>query len=300
MTQTSPDQSASSPAGAADTPPLPAPTYADVPYGPHERNVLDFWQAPAAGPGRPVPLVLFIHGGGFRGGDKRAVGALQLQIWLDAGYSVAAINYRLSQHAPYPASMQDGARALQFLRSKAGEWHLDPTRVAASGGSAGGGISLWLAFRDDMADPRSDDPVARQSTRLSCALVRNSQTSYDPRFIKRHIPGAAYRHPAVLQFFAVSGPEEALAPSPDKARHFEDASAANFLTADDPPVYFTYRQENVPLPPDADEGTGIHHPTFGVLLKEQMNRLGIECTVRCGVTGPGDPDEVAFLRRHLG
>jgi acetyl esterase/lipase len=59
--------------------------------------------------------------------------------------------------------MHDGARAVQYLRSRAKEWNLDPARVAATGGSAGAGISLWLAFHADLADPKSKDPVARQS-----------------------------------------------------------------------------------------------------------------------------------------
>jgi acetyl esterase/lipase len=69
--------------------------------------------------------------------------------------------------------MLDGGRAVQFARSKAKEWNIDKARIAATGGSAGAGISLWLAFRDDLADPKSDDPVARESTRLTCAAVRH-------------------------------------------------------------------------------------------------------------------------------
>ncbi|MBI3972592.1 MAG: alpha/beta hydrolase [Chloroflexi bacterium] len=283
---------------------LPPPTFENVPYGPHERNALDVWlprsprSAGPESPDGPLPLVIYIHGGGFRQGDKRSLGLVQLEQWLGAGFAVAAINYRLSQHAPYPAQVLDSARAVQYLRKRAPEWNLDPNRFAASGGSAGGGISLWLGFRDDLADPHSDDPAARQSTRLSCMLVRNTQSSYDLRFIKQIIPGAAYRHPALIQLFDL-GPGEIDAPPPEKARLFEESSPINYVTADDPPVYMTYRQENVPLPPDADEGTGIHHPTFGEVLKAKLDALGIECTVRCGVTGPGDPAEIAFLRRYL-
>src|SRR4051794_18473810 len=156
----------------------PAPDLADVKYGPHERNVLDLWKAKAD---RPTPLVVFIHGGGFRAGDKSGVPLPLLRRCLDAGISVASINYRFSQHAPFPAPMLDGARVVQFLRSKAGEWNLDPTKVAASGGSAGAGMSLWLGFHDDLADTSSDDPVARQSTRLTCMGVLGAQSSYDPR-----------------------------------------------------------------------------------------------------------------------
>src|SRR5205807_10207144 len=93
--------------------------------------------------------------------------------------------YRFSNQAIAPAPFQDGARAIQFLRSKAKQWHIDPKRVAATGGSAGAGISLWLGFHDDMSDPKSEDTVLRESTRLSCMAVSDGQTSYDPRFIRK-------------------------------------------------------------------------------------------------------------------
>ena len=176
----------------------PAPTKADVPYGDHERHVLDFWQAESD---KPTPLFIWIHGGGFRGGDKKSFPADLRSQCLKAGISCASIHYRLSGHAPYPAQMLDSARAVQFLRSKAAEWNLDPERFAAGGGSAGSGISQWLGYHEDLADANSDDPIARQSTRLSCVFPINMQSTYDPREIKRIIPGDAYKHPALVSFF---------------------------------------------------------------------------------------------------
>lgn len=281
-----------------EPPPLPPPAHAGVPYGPHERNVLDVWRAVPRRPGTLTPLIVFIHGGGFRGGDKRALPLAQLERWLGAGLSVAAINYRLSQHAPAPASFQDGARAIQFLRTRASEWGFDPHHIAASGGSAGAGISLWIGFHPDMSDPSSSDPIARQSTRLSCMLVRNGQTSYDTRFIRRHIMGPAYKHPALIQLFQLQE-DEAEDPPPAKARIMERTAPINFVIPGDPPAYLTYTQENVPTTPETNENTGIHHPTFGHVLKQKMDAVGIECVVRCGVAPPGSPDEIDWLLKHL-
>src|SRR6266508_1665940 len=100
----------------------PKPDVADARYGPHERNVLDLWKAKSD---KPTPLVVYIHGGGFRAGDKSSLAPPLLSKCREAGLSVAAINYRFSQHAPFPAPMLDGTRAVQFLRSKAKEWNLD-------------------------------------------------------------------------------------------------------------------------------------------------------------------------------
>ena len=147
-------------------PAKPAPTLSDVAYGQHERHVLDFWQATSE---KPTPVFVWIHGGGFRGGNKSSIPASLLIPFLRAGVSCASIHYRLSHHAPYPAQMHDSARAIQFIRSKADAWNIDPERMAAGGGSAGSGISQWLAFHDDVADEASDDPVLRESSRIAVA-----------------------------------------------------------------------------------------------------------------------------------
>ena len=250
------------------------PDLANISYGPHPRNVLDLWKAPSD---RPTPLVVFIHGGGFRAGDKNQLSPALLDLCLARGISVGAINYRLTDTAPYPAPMQDGARAIQYFRSRAKEWNLDPARFGATGGSAGAGISLWIGFHDDMADPASDDPVRRQSTRLSAMAVNGAQTSYDPRVIRDLIGEAAARHPALEPFYGMSG--EALN-TPKAFRLFEDASPITHLSKGDPPAFLFYSEADAPLPADAKPGAGIHHPRFGSYLKKRMDPLGIECVVK--------------------
>ena len=268
-------------------------------YGPHERNVLDLWKARGEG---PRPLVVFIHGGGFRAGDKSDLPAPLLRGCLDAGLSVAAVNYRLSQQAPFPAPMRDSARAVQFLRHQAKEWNLDPARFGASGGSAGAGTSLWIGFHDDFADPANEDPVLRESTRLSCMAVTGAQTTYDPRKIRELIGGRAAEHPALLPFYGITAEE---IDSPKAYALYEAASPVTHLTKDDPPAYLIYNEPDRDLPPDAKPGAGIHHPRFGRFLKEKMDALGIECVVRHadelkGKGGSAMHDEmVAFFRRHF-
>ncbi len=276
---------------------LPPPDVADVSYGPHERNVLDLWKAPSS---RPTPLVIYIHGGGFRSGDKRTLPPALLKRLREEGISVAAINYRLSQQAPYPAPMQDGARAVQFLRYRAGEWNLNAKAFGATGGSAGAGISLWIGFHDEMAEPGSADPVRRQSTRLQAVGVAAAQTTYDPREIARLVGEAAARHPALEPFYGLYGEEL----KTEKAhRMFADASPVTHLSRGDPPVLLLYFEPDKPLPPDAKPGAGIHHPRFGLFLKERMDKLGIECTVRYPGDGGGPIDLAAslaeFFRKHL-
>src|SRR5262249_40387229 len=156
----------------AEDPALPKPTQENVHYGQHEKQVLDFWKAETD---KPAPLMFFTHGGGWMTGDKQKPDFL-VQC-LKSGISVVSINYRLIPDAmaakvqpPVQWCLQDAARALQFVRSKAAEWHIDKQRIGAVGGSAGGFTSLWLAYHPDMADPKSPDLVARESTRITCVL----------------------------------------------------------------------------------------------------------------------------------
>ena len=145
-------------------PVLPTPTAADVAYGKHPKQVLHFWKAESD---KPTPLLFYIHGGGWQGGNRTSVASI-LPIMLKAGISVVSVEYRFIPEAtadgekpPVNGPLHDAARALQFVRSKAKEWNIDRARIGASGGSAGACSSLWLAFHPDMADPKSSDPVAR-------------------------------------------------------------------------------------------------------------------------------------------
>lgn len=268
----------------------------DVAYGPHERNVMDVWLAESD---RPTPVLLSIHGGGFRGGDKSVSGNLREEC-LRSGISVVAITYRLSQHAIAPAQFLDAARALQFIRHNADAWNLDPTRIAATGGSAGAGLSLWLGFHDDLADPNNSDPVLRQSSRLTCMAVYNGQTTYDPRALRDLFPGSdTYKHSALAQLYDVN--LDRLDELPDeKYRLFEQVSALPHLTEDDPPVLLIYASDfDTPI---RSQGIGIHHPRFGRLLKDQMDPLGIECRVVTGVDrNSRDFTSLTmnFIRRHF-
>src|ERR1017187_5455844 len=243
-------------------PARPAPDRPNLRYGPHERNVLDVWKAKRQ-PGQtgPAPLVVFFHGGGFRSGDKSSIPAWLVLKCLDPGISGASANYRLSQTAAFPAPMLDGARAIQFVRYKATELGIDPGRIAAAGSSAGAGIALWVGFHDDLADPKSSDPVARRSSRVCCLGVDGAQTSYDPRVIKSLIGGRAHEHSALRSFYGITSDAESDSPRIHKL--YEDASPLNYVTSDDPPVILFYAEPNAPLPSDAKPGQGIHHPRFG-------------------------------------
>lgn len=263
----------------------PKPTFADVAYGPHERNVYDIWLAKGD---KPAPLVIFFHPGGWRIGDKKQISTDLLVKLLDAGISVASVNYRYTTQAQLPAPLLDGARALQTMRAKANEYHIDPARVALYGASAGATTSAWIAFHDDMADPVSDDPVARQSTRVTCIGFINGQSSCDPFVVRAWAGELAFQHSVFLCGYGVKTRDELADPALQK--RFDEMSPLHWLTADDPPVFMSYMEPDAPVPVALGQrGLGIHHPVFGAKLRERMDALKIPYVSVHAIDIDGDP-----------
>ena len=249
------------------------PDIANAAYGPDPRNILDLWQAPSP---RPTPLVIYIHGGGFSSGAKDRLSPILLKLCLDAGISVGAINYRLTKTAPFPAPMHDGARAVQYYRYKAKEWNLNPAAIGCTGGSAGGTLSLWLAFHDDLADKNSPDPVLRHSSRLAGAAAQTAPSTMDPRAMEKLAGKLASEHPIMEPFVGAKKSEWG---RPEVVRIFEESSPYTHVTKDDPPI-FLYHSGPWKLPENANAGQAIHATAFGTYLKEKADRVGVPLTLK--------------------
>jgi acetyl esterase/lipase len=277
-------------------PERPTPTVADFAYSKeHERQKFDFWQAKSD---KPTPLVLLIHGGGWVNGDKTGWGTKDIQPYLDQGISVASLNYRFIAQGmeqkvepPVKTCLTDAARALQTLRSKAKEWNLDPKRVGSTGGSAGACTSLWLALHNDLADPKSSDPIARESSRLACAAVSGAQTSLDPKELREWIPNATYGGHAFG--FAAQGrsrPQEfdLLIENREKVMPWiKEYSPIELVSSDDPPIYLDYPNQQTPPMVGQQERDPTHSAMYGVKLAEKLQSAGIEVVV----SYPGNQDQ---------
>ena len=256
------------------------PTFSNVPYGDHERQVLDFFKANTNG---PAPLVVHIHGGGWINGDK--VGMGDLKKYLDAGISVASINYRFVPQAqeagikpPVKWPLEDAARAVQFLRSKAGDWNIDKARIGATGGSAGACSSLWLAFHDDMAKPNNTDPVSRESTRLTAAAVNGAQTSLDPLQLREWIPNMRYGGHAFG--FSGVGRDSQFQQFYDHRSEvldwIKEYSPYSHAGPGDPPVFLNYPAQDKPPFKGEDQRDPTHSAVLGLLLEEKLKAEGDE------------------------
>lgn len=271
---------------------LLAPELEDVPYGTHERNVLDFWRAEGD---EPRPLAIFFHGGGFTNGDKSSWReAPELQSLVKKGVSCVAINYPFRKHAPIQDILHDTARAVQFLRTKAGDWNLDQTKFAGVGASAGAGCALWLATRDDLADPGSSDPVLHESSRLQAAVLIATQATYDltrwMSFLGDPDPSWWNTPNEMAEFYHFT--ELSDLKKPEAQPILRECDMLSWISADDAPIY-VYN----PGPKEAPSNRGeyLHHPKHAEEISKACERVGMPYTL----TDPSQLSPVDFLLNHF-
>lgn len=267
--------------------------YSNVAYGGHERNVLDIWVAE----GKTVkgPLVIYIHGGGFQNGDKKSaynhpskfgIGPDQINRFLDEGFSFATINYRLLEKSDRDGvlkCLEDSKRAVQFLRYHSEELKINAERIGLAGSSAGGGAALWIGFQDDMAIEDSEDPIARQSTRVQALAVQETQSTYDimrwssdvfPEGIfsldKIRGTGLANR---LMVFYGVKDFNEL--ESDDLVAYRNKVDMLAMINKGDPPVYILNKKDFKPEKGNL-VGNLLHSPYHAVALKRELEKAGVK------------------------
>ena len=272
-------------------------TYADEKYGPHEKNTFDIWLADAD---KPTPLVIYIHGGGFVGGDKSKYHSSEdLVRFLESGVSVATINYRFLNESPYGilSSMNDSKRCLQYIRYHSEKYSIDKNRIACSGGSAGAGTALWLAFSDDMADADNVDPVYRESTRICCAGAFETQSTYDicqwDKIIGLPLEKSPEEIVAIGRAFGLKSATRDEIYSLTELR--ETLDFLGKMDKNDPP-FFVFNKRTAGFPTNTDELN--HHPYHARALKKKAEEAGVEAVVyapEIGIIDPSGKDLVDFF-----
>ncbi|MCX7012050.1 MAG: alpha/beta hydrolase, partial [Candidatus Sumerlaeota bacterium] len=254
----------------------PRPDLEDVAYGPDEQLKLDLWKAKS---NQPTPVLVFFHGGG---GDKLMYRGHPLLIsCLSNGISAVAVNYRPIHQVPNPVPMQDAGRAIQFLRHKAGEFNLDPKRVAAMGTSLGANVSISLAYNDDLANPQSDDPVLRESSRLCFVISEDAGGGF---------AGSAGHPPAAAETKAESGQTGG-----------NSRETSYYIAKDDPPILMTYTMplKDLALLKDTPTRELIHNPAFGLVLKQKLDAAGVENHLYHGGKRAPPDAELNFILKHF-
>jgi acetyl esterase/lipase len=266
---------------AADAPTLQK----DVAYDEHPAQRLDVYLAKSD---RPVPAMVYIHGGGWRAGSKNRLPGWLTAAVNDGWLSVVSVEYRFTDVALHPAQANDCVRAVQFVRSRAKKWNIDTNRIGVTGGSAGAHLSLWVALHDDAADPSSSDPIKRQSSRAACVVSFAGPTDWSL------LAEIEHKHPAYRQLL---GYDPGIPAAEMSSAAKTDVSPISFATGDDPPVLLVHGDNDVIVP--------LRHASK---LHEQLKSAGgtTELYVVKGanhaVAGAGgnvSQRAVAFVRKHL-
>jgi len=202
----------------------------DVPCG--GEGLCDLYR-PVTCAERRLPVVGFIHGGGWHGGDKADYGDLAARV-ADRGYLCAAVNYRLSGQAAFPAALEDCKRAVRWLRAHAAAWGADTDRMATWGHSAGGHLAALVAltpgrFEPESAPGRSDVQAAVcYSTPLDVAGLGESLRGSVERFLG--IPAGA-----------------------DGLREREQASPIRYVDRGAPPFFVCHGEDDDLVPVEQSE-----------------------------------------------
>jgi acetyl esterase/lipase len=223
---------------------------------------------------------VFFHGGGFVGGSKSD---FDPRPYLNAGFAAASGSYRLLDgvNTLGPVPMQDGARVIQAIRLNAAKWKIDPERISVSGISAGAVIAMWIGYHDDLAQPHSDDPIARQSSRVKCIVPTNGPTNLDPTWIRANLGGPHEIHPTLPKMYGVADGFD----KPEISARVRASNPWAMVSSDDPPTLLIYTRETEPMPLPATDGTSylIHHPQFGVALKKKLDATGVANELHTGI-----------------
>ncbi len=286
--------------------------YQNIEYGDHERHLFDIFIPESTA---PTPLVIFFHGGGFIAGDKSDIyemgGPFIIRGLLRNGISFASINYRLFENPEEEGVIKpltDAVRALQSIRNESRSLFIDKEKIALCGGSAGAGISLWIGLNDEMADPESDDPVERESTRVRAIGAFETQATYDivkwetelyePFGITIQMLINLGLGNMIYQMYGISSKEELY--SDEIKEYRKKVDMLSLFSPDDPPVYVENNYNDAGRP--WDFYAFLHHPFHAEALMNEAQAAGVEGVFYIPALDISDPSGerfVDFAVRHL-
>ena len=183
------------------------------------------------------PAIIFIHGGSWRGGKKEDYRPYALH-YAAMGYVVASIQYRLSGEAPFPAAVHDVKAAVRYMRAEASRHGVDPKRIGVAGGSAGGHLSMMVAYSADVKELDGDSGHPAVSSQVRCIVNLYGPTDMTSAYAQ----AVSRTNKAVSAFFEGTYDEH-----PDA---YAAGSPIRYLTQDDPPTLILHGTIDALVPID--------------------------------------------------
>ncbi|MFN8442608.1 MAG: alpha/beta hydrolase [Caldilineaceae bacterium] len=205
----------------------------------HERQKLDLYLPDA---GNNLPLLIWVHGGAFRMGSKEGNENDPVPVhYAEQGYAVASLNYRLSQHAIWPAQIQDCKAAVRWLRAHANKYRLDSNRFAAWGPSAGGHLVAMLGVTGQVAEYEVGEHLDF-SSRVQCVVDYFGPTDFLQMDTQRLPDGMIHDTPDSPESQLVGGPIQ------ENKEKTARSNPVTYVSADAPPFLVVHGNQD-PLVP---------------------------------------------------
>jgi acetyl esterase/lipase len=248
MTGSSPAQ------GLRPSVPDGAKAHRDLEYvqGGHERQRLDLYVPENAD--KPLPVIVWVHGGAWLAGNKDSGGPALT--FVRRGYAVASINYRLSQHARFPAQIEDCKAAIRWLRANAKTYNLDPDHIGVWGASAGGHLVALLGTSGDVKELEGKEGTGGQSSRVQAVV-----DWFGPTDVTKM--GGGHDGPDSPEAKLLGGPVQ------ENKEKAERANPIAYVSKDDPPFLILHGDKDPTVPFSQSE-----------LLEEALRKAGLDVTFR--------------------
>jgi len=215
---------------------------------------LDYYHRRAL-PGVARPAIVFLHGGGWRGGSPRQFRRQAAYLALKYDFFAVSASYRLSDEAIFPAALRDAKCAVRWVRANAEQWNIDPEHIAVAGGSAGAHLAAMIAATDGVVGYEGDGGYADQSSRANAAVCFNGV--YDLWPLVGHEVGGEVLH-AFLGGTSDQVPQR-----------YDEASPIKHLHAGMPPMLLLHG--------DADTTVSYEQ---ALAMQEKLEELGVPVEVQ--------------------
>jgi hypothetical protein len=266
--------------------------YSDIPYSSDSKNDYDLILPKSYTVGDKVPVVVFFHGGGFVQGNKNSLYKKtpikkEMEIYLNGGIAVANANYRLlgnNESQGVIKCLEDAKYLVQRLKYEAPGNGIDPDAIILRGTSAGGSLSMWVALSDDMAEPQSNDPVLRMSSRVAGAVTENVQSSLDVKRWEEVFQEFNFKYDQGLDaemkarlfglygLSAPNGPIDRGAFESETALYRSKVDFSSFMDQDDPPILAANKPKFAG--PPTEKNLIFHHKNHARFLETESKKVG--------------------------
>ena len=241
--------------------------------------------------GEPLPVVAWVHGGGWRNGSKASGGPARSLV--SQGFAVVDVGYRLSGEAIFPAQIQDCKAAIRWIRANTNKYNLDPNRIGAWGSSAGGHLVAMLGTTGDVKDFDTEEN-SEYSSRLQAVCDWFGPTD----FLRMNDFAGSMDHdaPKSPESLVIGGPIQ------ENKEKVARANPITYVSGDEPPFLIMHGERDLLVAYNQSE-----------LLYDALKKAGVEATLYC-VKGGGHGFEGAtedtreelvkmaadFFQKHLG